>query len=167
VKNDKSFTQDAYKDYHPRKEGNCSILCTRKIVSTKGYRLASSIYWSRRFKSSLLRRFSELTQYHVSPQTLSDLRVWAQQPAHIPKDHLSSSATTPSIGLSSKKQQSSFASAEGVVPTQEYPRRGIFLTTTLLGQYFGPHLHSKVSSCSLPDQRLASTKVLRITKYKE
>jgi hypothetical protein len=28
---------------------------------------------------------------------------------------------TPSIDLSYKKQQSSFASAEAVVPTQEYP----------------------------------------------
>jgi len=47
----------------------------------------------------------------------SDSRVSAQQPARIPKDRLSSSATTPSIDLSCKKQQSSFASAEGVVPT--------------------------------------------------
>ena len=37
------------------------------------------------------------------------------------KDDLPSSRMTPSIDWSHKKQQSSFASAEGVVPTEEYP----------------------------------------------
>jgi len=37
----------------------------------------------------------------------------------------SKNVTTPSIDLSYKKQQSSFTSAEGVVPTQEYPSRSI------------------------------------------
>jgi len=79
----------------------------------------------------------------------------------------SKNATTRSIDLSYKKQHSSFASAEGVVPTQEYPSGSIHLTTTLPGWFFGLPSDCKVSFCSLPDQRLASTKVRRITKYKE
>jgi len=76
----------------------------------------------------------------------------------------SMNAMTLSIDLSYKKKQSSFASAEGVVPTQEYTGGSILVTTMLPGCFVGLPSDSKVSSCSLPDQRLASTKVLRISK---
>jgi len=80
---------------------------------------------------------------------------------------LSKNVTTLSIDLSHKKQQSSFASAEGVEPTQDYPSGSILSTTTLPGCCFGLPSDSKVSSRSLPDQQLASTKVLWMTKYQE
>jgi hypothetical protein len=66
----------------------------------------------------------DLLNYHTIVHVLrllSHSRVVAQQPAHIPKDRLPSHTMTPSIILSCKKQYSSCASAEAVVPTQEYP----------------------------------------------
>jgi hypothetical protein len=51
----------------------------------------------------------------------SDSSVSAQQPARTPKDYLPSSTATASPELSGKDQQSSFARAEEVVPTEEYP----------------------------------------------
>jgi len=44
---------DAYKDYHPTKHGNRSVLCSQQIVSTKVYRLTISVYWCIRLKSFL------------------------------------------------------------------------------------------------------------------
>jgi len=83
------------------------------------------------------------------------------------KTDWSKNATTRSIYLSFTKQHSSFVSAEGVVPTQEYPSRSICLTTALPGWFFGLPSNPEVLSYSLPNQRLASTKVLRITMYAE
>jgi len=68
-----------------------------------------------------------LHQHTIMPviRLPSDSIVWCQQLAYIPQDRLSSSATTPSINISHKKQQSSYASAEGVVPTQKNPSGSI------------------------------------------
>ena len=60
-----------------------------------------------------------------------DSRLSAQQPARILKKHLSSSTMTPSIDLSHQKQQSSFASAEGVVLTHEYPSNHLVIGLVL------------------------------------
>ena len=54
-----------------------------------------------------------------------DSRVSSKHPAHKPQNRVSSSITIQIIDLSIKKQQSSFASAEGVVPPKEYPSRRI------------------------------------------
>ena len=113
-----------------------------------------SILWSTTL-SWWLSDFKQMLEYHLNNWHLYS------------RTDLSKNATTRSIDLSYNKQQSSFASAEGVVLTQENPSGCILLTTTLPGWFFGLPSDSEVSSCSLPDQQLASTKVLRITKYKE
>jgi hypothetical protein len=64
---------------------------------------------------------------------LLDARVSSQQPECIHQDRLSSSAMTPSIDWASETQHSSFTSAEGVVPTQEYSSKSIIWTTMLFG----------------------------------
>jgi len=101
------------------------------------------------------------------PDFLRTCWVSSQQQTCLTKDWQSSRMMTPSIDLSYKKQQSSFASAKGVVPTKEYPSRSILYTTTLLDGFLRLPSYSKVSSSSLPHQQLASTKVLRISKWKE
>jgi hypothetical protein len=62
----------------------------------------------------------QTTHYRASLQTPFRLKIIGPTTGTYTKDCLSSSAKTPSINLSYKKQQSSIASAEAAVPTQEY-----------------------------------------------
>jgi hypothetical protein len=138
------------------------------IVSTSGYYRMQSIYWSTRFKIILLTRSSELTHCGVSYQTAFGCKRICPATGTFIKDCLSSVVMTPSINLYYKKQQRSFVWADGVVPTQDYPNKGILSTTTTLwGRFLWPSLDPEVFSCSLPHQWHASTKVLGITRYKD
>jgi len=147
----------------PRKLGNCFVLCFQKIVSTKECHLTLSLYLCTRLES-FLQDIWTIPQSYWSQSFYRTCWVSFEQPAHITQDRLSSRATTPSIDLAYKSQQSQFASAEGEVPSKEYPSRKILWATMLSGWLFSLPPDSKVWSCSLSNQRLASKRVPRITK---
>jgi len=95
-----------------------------------------------------------------------DTKVSSQQPAFIFDNRLSKTASTPSIAwsisISEVLRLSRKSSADSRVSYKKY-----LLNHQVVRRVLRLLSDSKVSSCSLPDQRPALTKVLGMSKHTE